>query len=315
MGNGELVHVNKSTGEMMSSESSPFAGMQIDEMNVASSMVSAYYEMLGGFMTARRFPRDEKACFAGLMESCKRKTLADKAIYSFPRGGTTVSGPSVNLARVAAQKWGHMRWGLSILKDDDEKITIEGWAYDMQTGNKVPFQDTFAKLIYRKSGGWIKPDERDLRELVMRRGAILIRNALLNVLPRDLIEDAMAQCRATMKQDIKDPKGEQKRLILAFGDFGVTTKMLDDYLGHDSWTPDDILDLQGVLLAIKEGASKIEDYFSLKREEVKPPAGLGDDDMAPGDVSKHQDIKGKGAKGAGELPLDQGGEKKPKKGF
>ena len=314
MGNGEtkeLVRVDKGTGEIMT-PANPFSGIQINELNVASNMVSAFYEMVGALQMAKQFPRNEKAAFQRFMGACQRKSLADKACYSYPRGGSQVEGPSVNIARVAAQNWGNVRWGMDILKDTDDERTIVGWAWDLENNIKVPFQDTFKKLVQRKdkqtgTTKWVTPDERDLRELTNKRGAILMRNAILNILPRDYIEDGIGICRETIRSNIKDPKSESKKLMIKFNGIGVTTEMIDAYLGHDIWTPDDIVELQGILIAITEKASKVEDYFNLNAKEVKPPAGLSDDDMVPGDVSTHQDIKGQ--KPAEELPLDQPGPK------
>ena len=46
---------------------------------------------------------------------------------------------------------------------------------------------------------WTVPDERDLRELTNRRGAICVRNAILALVPPDLVEDAMATADQTLE--------------------------------------------------------------------------------------------------------------------
>lgn len=283
----ESATVDKGTGEIKEFES----GIDISsagELIVSSTVAAVIQEIQGAMIMARRFPRDEKACFGKLMKACQRKTMAEKACYAFPRGNATVTGPSINLARVAGQCYGNLRWGLDMLRNDDTQVTIRGWAWDVESNIKVTADDSFAKLIYRKVGGWVKPDERDLRELVNRRGAILVRNCLLNVLPKDLIEDAIGICRVTLKSQMKDPEGEKKVLIVNFMQFGVTTTMIDKYLGHDIWTPDDILDLKAIYLTIKEGSGKVEDYFDLKHEEVKPEGGLSTGKMSNGDPADHQ---------------------------
>lgn len=279
--------VNQGTGEI---------GPAIDldssnELQVAPTAARELAEIQASMVLAKRFPRQYQTCWSKLMEACKRAALAKEAAYSFPRGKATVTGPSVNLARVAAQCYGNIRFGLDVLRDDDETILIRGWAWDIENNLKSTADDNFKKLIYRKKGGWQKPDERDLRELVNRRGAILKRNCLLEILPRDLVEDALGQCRKTLKSGIKDPKGEGKRLILSFQDYGVDVEMLNDYLGHDTWDADDIMKLTDVLNALKDGAAKRADYFEAgasKPEEPPKNGTLDPETMKAGDPADHQ---------------------------
>lgn len=263
------------------------------ELQIGSSVSAEMAEIQGAIILAKQFPRSYEKCWGELMEACKRETLAKEARYSYPRGGTNVTGPSVHLARVEAQCYGNIRFGLDIVRMDEDTITIRGWAWDIEKNIKVTADDHFKKLIYRKKDGgvWIKPDERDLRELVNRRGAILKRNCILEILPRDFTEDAVAQCKATLKSGIKDPKGEAKRMILKFQDFNVSVEMLNGYIGNESWDADDIIRLTEVYTALKDGAAKREDYFgsSLAPEKSKGNGnGLSTDDMKAGDPKTHQ---------------------------
>jgi len=260
------------------------------QLQVASDAASAIQEVQAAVIVAKKFPRNENVAFDKLMTACKRKTMAVKAAYSFPRGGTTIKGPSVNLARLAGQCWGNVRWGLDILRDEDTKMHIRGWAWDLEANSKITADDVFKKLIYRKKGGWITPDERDLRELINRRGAFLVRNCLLQVIRPDLIEDAMAQCVLTIKKDIKDPKSEAKHLILDFQEFGVTAEMLNGYIGGAEWNADDIVSLTEVLNALKDGQSKVADYFGGGSPSGDESNGgsLSAEDMKAGDPNTHQ---------------------------
>src|SRR5690606_35974269 len=114
---------------------------------------------------------------------------------------------------------------------DDEQVHIRGYALDLETNTYAEAEDRFAKLIQRKRNGrtqWVEPDERDLRELVNRRGAICVRNAILQVLPADVIEDALRQSEETLRKaaagELKqDRAGAIRRLALAFDELGVST--------------------------------------------------------------------------------------------
>ena len=263
------------------------------ELQTVSASASAVAEIQSAIIVAQRFPRDEKVAWANIMEAMKRKSLAIKSTYSFPRGGKQITGPSVHVARVIAQYWGRMRWGVDIIFEDDDSIILRGWAWDVQHDNKVHSDHKFKKLIYRKATGWITPDERDLRELINKNAAILKRNALLELLPPDLVEDALGVAQQTVAHGIKDPKGESKKLILAFADFGVTPEMMSSYVGTDKWGAHDCVTLQAVLNALIDNVSNREVYFKAAMDKAadkaEPKTGnLSTDDMAAGDAGKHQ---------------------------
>ena len=52
-------------------------------------------EVQAAMVIAKKFPRDEVESYNRIMQSCKRKSLAESAMYEYPRGGTKVTGPSI----------------------------------------------------------------------------------------------------------------------------------------------------------------------------------------------------------------------------
>ena len=55
---------------------------------------------------AKKFPRDEVESYNRILRSCQRKSLAESAMYEYPRGGTKVTGPSIRLAETMRTKLG-----------------------------------------------------------------------------------------------------------------------------------------------------------------------------------------------------------------
>lgn len=249
------------------------------EQGTLSAIAREATEARGMVEAARAFPREEAKAFITLDRSCKRIKFANKATYSFPRGGAEVSGPSVQLAREAARVWGNVTYGIRIVSDDDERVHLQGWAWDMETNARVTVEDKFRKLIQRKIWNpetkqkelqWIEPDERDLRELINRRGALAERNAILKVLPTDLIEDAQDTCAATILDDSRGQLGENreetiKALILAFSGLAVTPAMLEEFLGYplEILEPDGLATLRKVYRSLKDGNSRRGDHFNV----------------------------------------------------
>lgn len=261
-------------------ESSGLATRTTSSSELAPTAAAAQqqYEIQSALVLARQFPRNEDEAYARLMRSSKRTSFAEDAEYSFPRGGQTITGPSVNLAREAARLWGNIRYGIDILRDDGVTRQIRGWAWDLETNLKVTAEDDFRKEVQRKQkeGGtkWVQADERDLRELTFRRGAILVRNCILQLLPPDFIEDARAVCAVTRKDRAeKDPDGERKRVVLGFAELNVTVTMLEEHLGHPlaQASPAQIARLRTIYRSIADGNSTWAEYAPKKAPE--PTAG------------------------------------------
>ena len=263
---------------------------QSAELQAVSAASKERAEIESAIIISKRMPRNEAECFQKLIKAASRPSFAEDATYSFPRGtkpdGTKnyVSGPSVNMAREAARVWGNIRHGLRIIRDDDSSRLIQGWAWDMETNTKVEMEDEFEKLIQRKGKGgsteWIEPDERDLRELTNRRGAILVRNCILQVIPKDLTEDALYQCEQTLQDKAsKDPDSTRKRLLADFSKVNVSVSMIEAVIGHpfDQSGPKELTDLRAVLNSIAAGNSTWAEYVKEStHDDAKPKADLNE---------------------------------------
>lgn len=246
-------------------------------------------EIKAAIVLAMQHPRDEAKAYTTLLKSCERPRFADAAQYEFERGGSTIKGPSIDLAREMARVWGNMRYGIRVVSDDGKSVHIKGYCTDMQTNNTSEFEDKFAKLIQRKvfnevtkrkdKTAWVIPDERDLRELVFRRGAILVRNAILTLIPPDIIDEACAKCDETLdmaaKNEIKtDRVGAIRRMAATFDELGVTTEMLKQFLGHDleSTNADELAKLRRIFKSISDGQSTRDEHFKFVGAPVAPVA-------------------------------------------
>jgi hypothetical protein len=273
---------------------------QSTELATSHMISMAKHEIETSMVVSQKFPRNEDDAYGRLMKSCMRPAFAEMALYAFPRGGKQITGPSIKMAIEMARTWKHIRWGVDILHDDDEKRTIRAWAWDMQENTKVTADDTFKKLIYRKKGGWIKPDERDLRELHNRRGALAVRNCLLQLMPPDFIDEAKKQVRTTVEQGIAgdDPDKVRKAIIRAFSSVGVTVEDLERYLSHDlaKSTTSEIANLRGVYKSLADGNCTWSDYVTEPTEPVVDDGAVTLDDLTGTSTSK-QEGRTKGRKG------------------
>ena len=257
-------------------------------------------EIQGAIVIAKRFPRSEDAAFAKMRRAFQSANLANAAAYRFPRGGKEVSGKSVDLARECAKLWGNIRSGMRVVQMDDTYIHIKGFAFDMETNVYAEAEDKFKPLIQRKFDGqtkWIKPDERDLRELVNRHGAICERNAILKVLPSYFTDAAFDEATKTMSAaahgELKQSRDATIRnLVSWYDEIGVNVQMLEAKLGHPlaNINENELVELRKIGKSIVDGNSKREEHFDMPR-----PAEPEKDTLA-GDLEKQLDKSKKASK-------------------
>ncbi|HLY57915.1 MAG TPA: hypothetical protein VKS60_20295, partial [Stellaceae bacterium] len=69
-------------------------------------------EVQGAVLMARRFPRNRIQAMDRILQDCTRPSLAENALYTYSRGGTEITGPSIRLAEVLAQNWGNLSFGM-----------------------------------------------------------------------------------------------------------------------------------------------------------------------------------------------------------
>ena len=79
-------------------------------MDIATTRQSA--EIQSAMVIAKKFPRNETVAISRIMQACERLSLAESALYAYPRGGTTVSGPSIRLAEALAKNWSNIDFGV-----------------------------------------------------------------------------------------------------------------------------------------------------------------------------------------------------------
>lgn len=242
---------------------------------------AAEAEIRAAVMVAVQMRRNESGAYGRMMEAAQRPSFQDKAVYSYPRGGQKIIGPSVNLAREFARVWGNIRHGFDVVSDDGEYVQVIGYAWDMESNTKSTQGARFRCLVQRKRDGatkWVVPDERDKRELINKHGAIAQRNALLQVLPRDMVEDIVEACLSNAEKAIRnDMEAARKKLAKAFGELSIPLGEVEEMIGCElqHMKPDDISQLRQVYASIKDGNTTWRDHHRPPKAD-KPAGSMAD---------------------------------------
>lgn len=232
---------------------------------------SAVAEVQAQFVIAKKFPRNVMESYARILGHCERFGFAKEALYQYPRGGQTVTGPSIRLAELAAQNWGNLKFGIKEVEQGDDFSVVQSYCLDLETN--VLQEKTFKVPHYRYTrakGKTRLTDPRDIYELIANQGARRLRACILGVIPKDVIDDAAEKCRATQVKGIGNLSKPEviKKLVTGFATFGVSTAMIEEKLGHalDSCDNEELAELMGIAKSLKDKMSKREDWFSFPKE-------------------------------------------------
>lgn len=238
---------------------------------MAATEARAVAEVQAAYVIAKKFPRNQHQSFINIIESCKRPFLAEQAMYAYPKGGSLVTGPSIRLAEVLAQNWGNIEFGIREISRSNGVSVAEAYAIDLQTNARKPLvfhvPHTRDKKD-RKTGLMTKvklTDDRDIYELVANMGARRLRNCILAILPGDVVEAAVNQVKKTMESGELPITDRIRMMVQKFDELGVKVEHLEKRLGHklDATIPQEIVTLQGIFKAIKDGFSSREDFFEI----------------------------------------------------
>lgn len=248
----------------------PFAGMQMQNINEGAVSIEssrAIAEAKSKLLLAKTFPRDTNAAYMQMMTACSRMALAEKALYSYPRGKTTVTGPTIRLAEELARCWGNIDFSWKELSQDEDGSEIQVYCWDMET-NTISSQ-TFVVPHYREADGIKKKltSARDIYEHCANMAGRRMRARILAVIPPYLVEEAIEQCKKTLEGNNGTPIEDRiKKMLLAFQKLGVKQELIEKRLGRavDTMTPQDIAEYITIFNSLKDGNTVAADWFDVK---------------------------------------------------
>ncbi len=236
-------------------------------------------------MMAKQFPRDKIAAKEKLMTDCCREGLAAVSTYTYARGGTEITGPTIRFAEAAKNAWGNLQSGYRELtrsrgQDGVGMSEVEAFAWD--TENNTRESTTFIVRHWRdtKKGGYALTEERDIRELIANQAKRIERTCILNSVDGDIIEAGLAQCSTTLSTTVKVTPERIQSMLKMFEEYGVTVGQIEKRIQRraEAINPAVIIALTKIFNSMKDGMSKAEDWFEPEvidaaKEEEKAKGG------------------------------------------
>lgn len=250
----------------------------------------AVAEVQARMMIARANPRDPIRAMETILNDCTRPTLANSAVYQYARGGNDIRGPSIRLAEAMAQRWGNIASGIKELSRHGEYSECVAYAWDLETGYYDERMFQVRHWRDTRQGGYRLTDERDIYELIANMGQRRKRAVLLTVIPGDVTEAALQACERTMTARADTSPEGIKKMLDAFGEFGVTQPQIEARIQRrlDAVRPAQVVQLQKIYASLRDGMSDPADWFDAVPEPVK------DDKPAASPAGEPQTRRGRG---------------------
>jgi hypothetical protein len=267
----------------------------------AVEQARAVAEVMAAIQVARQFPREVPQSIRLMEDACKQPALAERAFFRYNRGGGTVTGPSIHLARQLAAAWGNLQYGITEMRRDDEygQSEMQAWAWDVETNTRVA--NTFIVPHRRdtKDGPKLLTDQRDIYENNANNAARRLREAIFAVLPTWFTETAKDRCNGTLRNG--GGKALPQRIseaIDGFGMIGISEQQLEEKIGQPvtKWSEHDVVQLGIIYKSLRNG--------EVRKDEEFPPSAAR---VTIGEIT------GQPSAGEAPRPMNQGPHLEPGK--
>lgn len=212
--------------------------------------------------TAKRFPRSLTQFRKELAEIAQMNPhVAQEMMYSLPRAGKQLVGPSIRFAEAALSAYGNARAGVEVVDvqrtEDGCWVVAEGRFYDCEKNVGIAIR-TRRRVVAKT----INADA--IQVTGVAASSIALRNSILRGVPKALWADLFEKAKATAVGEIKSIAEVIDRLFAVITKMGVTETMIFNALniaGKDDVGADQIIAMQSWQNQLSAGESTIEDIF------------------------------------------------------
>lgn len=216
--------------------------------------------------TAKQYPRDIKRSMNNAVAIITMdKDTASACSYTVPRGGKSVTGPSVHLAKILAQCFGNIRAEAKVVNITDKHITSRAIAWDLENNYAVAFE--VQRSIASRSGGRFSDDMITLTGNAAN--SIAYRNAVLAIIPKAITDKAYKAAQEMITGDLSDESkliSRRSKMFENFKDaYGITESEVVKILGLNTSNQikaEQIGILIGIWQALKDGDTNVSDLLS-----------------------------------------------------
>jgi hypothetical protein len=216
--------------------------------------------------TAKQYPRSvDRALKEALTLATLDEDTAASMFYAMPRGGKTIEGPSARLAEVMAYSWGNLRVDADIVAEDKTHVTAMGTCFDVE--KNVAVRVRVKRRITDKKGNRYNEDMIGVTSNAAI--SIALRNAVFKVVPQAFVRRIYGEARKASLGKGGTITQKRQKAFEWFAKLGIQETQVLEVLGVrgvDDIGEDQLITLRGMVTAIQDGESSVEQMF--RRHDV-----------------------------------------------
>lgn len=210
---------------------------------------------------SHRFPRsikkflDDARSMAGIT-----REVAESCIYTLPRAGKPITGPSVRLAEICANAYGNLQIGARVIDVEDREIVAQGVVWDTERNTRVVIETR--RRITDKQGRRFNDDMIGVTGSAAT--SIALRNAVFRVVPRAYVDVVYEHARQVAVGDAKTLEHRRKAVLANLARLGIAQERVLEKVGKSSVDDIGLAELEvliGVGTSIRDGTGRIEEHF------------------------------------------------------
>ena len=239
----------------------------------------AFAEVVVQAKLAKEFPRSMVDVFRRIEEAFELSpALLAASKYSFPRGGSSVTGYTIQFARAIAECVGNVHYSIKEMSREDKQSEILTYAWDLETNTMQTRSIIVPHSRDTRQGKKELLDDRDIYENNTNNGARRLRECILGVLPaaavkkgEEVVENLLRKAFPLEKQ-----KAYADENIKRYKKIGVTKAMLTVDRGNkppEMWTKDDLAALAAHWQNIENQIMTVAEIFPDAKPPVIKPKG------------------------------------------
>jgi hypothetical protein len=266
--------------------------------------------------TAHAYPRSIEKANRRIVELVTMsKEVAESCVFSLPRGGKPIVGPSIRMAEILFSQWGNCTGGSRVVEVNKQAgyLEAEGVFHDLEANAKSVKR--VRRSILDKTG---KPFNADMITVTGNAAcSIAFRNAVLAGVPRAVWDRAYETALRLIRGDMKTLPERRDAAMKAMAAFGLSSEdvcKIIRVVGPADITIDHLVTISGLHNALKEGETSAEDLMrEVKNAALEKATGQMEEAAAKAQSQKAAKPAGKPQQAQDKAaPASDEGETKPK---
>ena len=211
--------------------------------------------------TAHAFPRKVQRCISNALAMIQSDPeVAASCKYAVPRGGKTIEGKSIRLAEIVMSTWGNLRVNSEVIDIGERTVRVQATCHDLESN--VAYRAEVSRRITDKNGRRYNDDM--IQTATAAAQSIAVRNAIFRVVPGAITDGMANKAEEAALLDGEALLKRREACIKHFEGMGIPAERVLEYVKRSRWqelTAEDMLELKGILAAVRDGQAALTDYF------------------------------------------------------